>query len=594
MGRPLAFAALVAALVALALPATGALDRLEAQTQDARFALRGPVPAPDVVVVDLDSASIDLTGQWPISRRWHARAVDRLRRAGARTIAYDVQFTEPSGDDAADLALFEALGRAPGTVLSTTEVDDEGGHAVLGGADNLAEVGARAGNTSVPVDIGGVVRRVQHTQEGLTSFPVATAESTLGRRVAAPPFGPRGALVDFHGPPGTVPTYAFWSLVRPGGSRIPRRALAGKVVVVGSSAPSLQDLHPVPTAQDGLMPGPEVQANAISTVLRGLPLRDAPAWAGVLAVLVAALLVPLAALRLPGWAAGLAGAAALAGWLVAAQLLFAAGTVVAVVPPVLALVLGGAGAVGGGFLVALRDRRRTRHLFGRFVPEQVVEELLAREDGSGHIGGVRQDATVLFCDLRGFTTFAEGAEPELVIEVLNVYLSEMSDAILAEQGTVVSYLGDGIMAVFGSPVERDDHADAALRTAEAMLAVRLPRLNRWLADRGLEPFALGVGLNSGAVMSGTVGSERRMEYAAVGDTTNVAARLQAATKGTPHALFVAATTHDRLGGAARARLRAVGEQPVRGRGQGVGVWTLGPDERHEPHGAGVAALERAA
>jgi len=594
-----ALAGLVAAAFALLLPASGLLDGVEGQAQDARFALRGAVPADDVVVVDIEAESISRMGRWPIDRRWHARAVDRLRRAGARVVAYDVQFTEPSPDEASDLALYDAVGRMPGTVLSTTEVDDAGRHNVLGGDELLREVDARAGHTAVSVGTGGVVRRVAHTRDGLASFPVAAAERFRGRRVAARGFGDDGALIDFHGPSGTIPTYRFWELVRPGGRRIPRAALAGKVVVVGSSAPALQDLHPVPSERDGLMPGPEVQANAISTVLRGLPLRAAPGWAGVLAVLALALLIPLAAHRLGARAAAAAAVVALAGWLAGTQAAFAlAGLVLPVAGPVLAVVLGAVGALGGGLVVSLRERRRTRHLFGRFVPEAVVAELLEREDGSGHIGGVRQDATVLFCDLRGFTAFAEGAEPELVIEVLNVYLSEMSDAILAEHGTVVSYLGDGIMAVFGWPVERPDHADAALRAAEAMLAVRLPRLNAWLAERGLPPFALGVGLNSGAVMSGTVGSERRMEYAAVGDTTNVAARLQAATKGTPHALFVAATTHERLGDDGRDRLAPAGDLPLRGRDAAVAVWapsaSAALDERDEAHGPGVAALQRAA
>jgi adenylate cyclase len=567
-----AAAALAAALLALGAAATGALDRIEGQTQDARFALRGERPAPGVAVVAIDAESITELGRWPIRRTRHAQAIDALRRAGARTIAYDVQFTEPSGDEAADLALYEAVARARGTVLSTTEVDDRGRTNVLGGESVLRPIGARAANTSTPVDVGAVVRRVHHAIDGLETFAVAAAEAATGRQVA--PFD--GALVDYHGRPGAVPTYRFSDLLR---GRVDPALLRGRIVVVGASAPSLQDLHPVPTAGDELMPGPEVQANAISTVLRGLPLREAPWWLDVLAVVAMALAVPLASLRLrAGWAA-LAGAVALAGWLAAAQAAFDGGTVLAVVPPVLALTVGGVGALGSAAVLAARERRRVRFLFGRFVPEPVVEELLARDDASGGIAGVRQESTVLFCDLRGFTTFAEAAAPELVIDVLNTYLGEMSEAILARDGTVVSYLGDGIMAVFGSPVERADHAVQALAAAEELLAVRLPRLNAWLADRGLPPFRLGVGLNSGAVMSGTVGSERRMEYAAVGDTTNVAARLQAATKGTPHALFVGESTWRRLDERGRARLAPAGEQAVAGRGRPVPVYAPRPERR---------------
>ena len=564
-------AGIAAAAIALGAQASGILERVESQTYDTRFVLRGETPVDDLVVVDIDAESITELEQWPIDRRKHGTAIRELRKAGAKAIAYDVQFTEASPDERADLALFDAIVSAPGTVLSTTEVDENGDHNVFGGAKVLKQARARAANTSTPVGNGGSVRDVHHTIDKLETFAVAAAEAAQRRQV--PRFD--GELIDYHGPAGTVPTYQFLDLVE---GRLDPAKVRGKVVVVGSSAPSLQDLHPVPTVRDGLMPGAEVQANAISTVMRDFPLQKAPAWLGVLIVIALALLVPLASLGLRSRWAALLGVTALAGWLVAAQLAFEAGIVVAVVPGALALVGGGVGALGAGALRAARDRRRTRALFGRFVPEPVVEELLSREDASGGIGGVRQDATVLFCDLRGFTTFAEGAEPELVIDVLNQYLTQMSDAILEHGGTVVSYLGDGIMAVFGSPVERDDHAEIGLAAAAELLAVRLPRLNAWLDERGLPPFRLGVGLNSGAVMSGTVGSDQRMEYAAVGDTTNVAARLQAATKGTPHALFASQTVYDRLPDEARTTLQQAGEKAVAGRGKPVPVWALASDE----------------
>ena len=132
------------------------------------------------------------------------------------------------------------------------------------------------------------------------------------------------------------------------------------------------------------------------------------------------------------------------------------------------------------------------------------------------------------------------------------------------------------MAVFGSPLARDDHASAAVRAAEELVAERLPRFNAWLANRGLPPFDLGVGVNSGPVMSGLVGSQRRMEYAAVGDTTNVAARLQAATKDGEHAVYVSETTHARLDAVTSARLTGAGELALRGRERPVAIYAPRP------------------
>ena len=189
----------------------------------------------------------------------------------------------------------------------------------------------------------------------------------------------------------------------------------------------------------------------------------------------------------------------------------------------------------------------------------------------------------MFADLRGFTAAAERMPPETVIEMLNHYLGEMSDAILDHGGTVVSYMGDGIMALFGAPIERLDHADRAVAAAREMRDVRLPRFNAWCAGRASgDTFRMGIGVASGPVMSGNVGSERRMEYAAVGDTTNIASRLQALTKETTASVLIADSTRAALT-AAVADLAAVGALDVRGRQVPAAVWTLA-----EPAGSAVS------
>ena len=205
--------------------------------------------------------------------------------------------------------------------------------------------------------------------------------------------------------------------------------------------------------------------------------------------------------------------------------------------------LSSVGALAVHLVTVAFERERVRDLFSRFVPETVVDEVLASADGGMRLGGVQREATVMFTDLRGFTSFAESLTPEQVIEVLNRYLTAMSDAILDHGGTLVAYMGDGIMAVFGAPIDQDDHADRALAAAREMLAVRLPRFNAWLASRAwAKGFHMGIGLNTGLVMSGNVGSERRVEYTAVGDTTNTAARIEELTKGTPHQLMFSGST----------------------------------------------------
>jgi len=183
----------------------------------------------------------------------------------------------------------------------------------------------------------------------------------------------------------------------------------------------------------------------------------------------------------------------------------------------------------------------------------------------------------MFADLRGFTAAAERLPPEMVIEVLNRYLTEMSDVILDAGGTLVSYMGDGIMALFGAPLEQDDHADRAVAAARRMRDESLPRFNEWYAGRMPgEAFSMGIGVASGPVMSGNVGSASRLEYAAVGDTTNMASRLQTLTKDGPHSVLISDATR-----AALMRpvpdLRAVGALEVRGRQVPASVWTIDAD-----------------
>ncbi len=183
---------------------------------------------------------------------------------------------------------------------------------------------------------------------------------------------------------------------------------------------------------------------------------------------------------------------------------------------------------------------------------------------------------MLFCDLRGFTSFAERLEPDRVIDVLNQYLSEMSDAIMEREGTIVAFMGDGIMAVFGAPLARDDHADRAVAAAQDMLTVRLPRFNDWLFKHGFEDeFRMGIGLNSGSVMSGNVGSSTRVEYTAIGDTTNTASRIESMTKDEGLQLLLSGATRAAITDeAVRATLREVAERAVRGRDEPIVVWTL--------------------
>jgi class 3 adenylate cyclase len=229
------------------------------------------------------------------------------------------------------------------------------------------------------------------------------------------------------------------------------------------------------------------------------------------------------------------------------------------------------------------ERERLRGVFARFVPEHVVDQVLERTDDDLRLGGTRDVGTVMFTDLRGFTSFSESTAPQRVIELLNEYFSEMIDAIFGHRGTLVGYRGDGLLVVFGAPIPMDDHADRALAAAREMLDVRLPRFNRWLREHGLgDGFRMGIGVNSGHFMSGNVGSPRQLEYTVHGDTVNTAARLEAMTKTAERPILVAESTRDALLDPPED-LSFVGELDVRGRESTVRTWTLASaDGQSEP------------
>ena len=581
----LLLAAFGAVTIPLFLEVTGALKRVDLATIDARYSIRGDQePPPGVVLVAFDDVTFDqLNVQWPLPRRYHAKVIDELKAAGARTIAYDVQFTEPSGEQTEediknDNALIRAVQKAGNVVLSTTEVGAGGTTRVLGGGEALKAAGATPASTSYLTDADGRIRQVLFDQDGLESFPLAAVRIAQGGKPVERPEGD-SAHIEFPGGLGTVRKIPFSSVYD---GSFPKSAVRGKIVVVGSTATSLQDFHRTATSGDSTMAGAEIQADAIQTILDGFPLRPAPWWLNALFVIVLGALTPLLALRFKMALAIAAGLVALAAFVIAAQLAFESGTVFAVIYPIVAAVAGLLAAAAIHGLTVAFEREQARDAFARFVPEAVVDQVLADADGV-RLGGVRGEATVMFSDLRGFTSFSETLEPERVIEALNMYLTQMSEAILDHGGTLVAYMGDGIMAVFGAPLKQEDHADRALEAARDMLG-RMDGFNGWLREQGLhDGFKMGIGLDSGPVMSGNVGSERRLEYTALGDTTNTAARLEGMTKGTPHQLYISDTTRQALTRPVEDIVE-VGEAEVRGRKAKVKLWSA--QQRRVRPGAG--------
>jgi adenylate cyclase len=570
----LAAIAFCSAGIALLLYATGLMHDTELASVDTRFAIRGDEePRDDIVLVLIDDTTAhELPVRFPFPRSLHGRVIDAVDRDGAKTIAYDVEFLQPT-EARQDLALVDAVTRAgpDKVVLADSQPNEEGESGVFGGTGKtglLDDSGAVVGNTQIGEDSDGVRRRVAYEVGLMKSFPLVAAEIASGDEISESEMGGPRAWIDYAGPADSYPAVPFSRVLA---GKFPPGTFKDKIVVVGASDPTLKDIAPVPIGDD-LMSGAEVNANAIATALDGFEVQSTPLALDLFLIALMGILAPLASYRLSPLRALAAALLAGALYLVCAQLAFDAGRIVPVVYPILAL---GLSLVGSLVVYYLREafiRRRVRDTFARFVPEQVVGQVLAQTDEDLRLAGRKMEVTVLFSDIRGFTTFSETRDPGEVLEILNRYHEEMTDAVMDHGGTLISFMGDGIYAVFGAPIEQPDHADRAMASAREMLERRLPAFNDWMREQGVkDSFQIGIGLNSGPVMAGNIGSRERMEYTTIGDTVNTAARLEGMTKGSGHSLFLADSTRELLS-AADGELSFVDSMPVRGRAEEIRVW----------------------
>jgi HD-GYP domain-containing protein (c-di-GMP phosphodiesterase class II)/CHASE2 domain-containing sensor protein len=333
---------------------TGAFSPVERGTRTIRFELRHTDAPKRVTVVAIDDLTFSrLDDQWPFKRSIHARVIDMLHKAGAREIAYDVQFTEPT-QPREDHALMAAVQRAGNVTLATTQMDSRGHTNVLGGDKNLRVLHAHVGAANQFSDPGGTISHFRYDVSHLKTLPVVVAEQVRGRALDPRLFGSDGAWIDYRGGPGRFDTISFASVVS---GQFDRRLVAGRVVVVGATDPTMQDLHATPTSGAELMSGPEIQANAIETALDGISLRSAPLFVNLLLVALLGAAVPLARLRLAPLRAALLVVPLALAFALLAQVLFDRGWIVGVMPPLTALVLGSVAMIAASYLVERWERQ---------------------------------------------------------------------------------------------------------------------------------------------------------------------------------------------------------------------------------------------
>ncbi|MGB5161277.1 MAG: adenylate/guanylate cyclase domain-containing protein [Thermoanaerobaculia bacterium] len=624
--------AVASALIGLALSETRILQTLELKTLDFRFRLLGDqgVASPDIALVAIDDASLKTlepaVGRWPWPREAHSVLLSYLQRAGARLVVFDLLFLErdaqnPEGDAAFGQATAQAgnvvhsvhLGNqrtveATPDLLASASIPSVGGFDSFAGIDFPLEQIARGarglGHVAMALDQDGPWRRylllAGHQDRLLPSLALSTvlvsnsnpldslkiSDHRVEVGEAEIPLDEDWRLpIWFNGGPGTYTKHPYGQLfyselqIREGQEPgLDPDLFADKIVIVGLSAAGLHDLFTTPYSGGrgeqgeglGKMHGFEIHANAIDDLLHGRFLRQAPVWQrSGLVLLVAAVTVWLTLYT--GLIPAILGAMVVpVAYLALVQWDFGHHYQLPVVPVMLSWALALTAGLFYQYWVESAEKRKVKQIFSRYVSPDVYRELLDNPDAAS-LGGTRREMSVLFSDLRGFTTFSEGRSPEEVIDQLNEYFAAMVEVVFAHRGTVDKFVGDMIMALFGAPLEDAAHADNAVRCALAMQQ-RLQELNKtWRID-GRPELASGIGINSGEMVAGNLGSEKIQSYTVIGDNVNLGARIESLCKEFQAEILTSEFTETRLTG--DYTLEELGEVTVKGKTRPVKIFRV--------------------
>jgi adenylate cyclase len=626
---------LVAAGLAGAIANLSFFQTLELKTLDYRFRLQAgtSTASRDIVVVEIDDASIKFlepeVGRWPWPRNVYAVLIDYMRQADARLVVFDLLLTEadkqnPEADEELGRATEEFgrvihaanleeqdLGDPDWDVVRQNSIEAKGGFpdyiGILLPTPAIRKHPRAIGHVAMRLDPDGPWRRslplARFRDRVFPSLPVAAAMALQGLQMRdlrvngnEMRIGSVRARLDqdfrlpiwFNGSPGSYRRYpfshVFYSALQLQEGQKPAldlTAFKGKVVLIGVTGAALHDVFTTPysgsaaTIGDsrkifGKMPGVEVQANILDSLMHNRYLKTLGTAYSVALVAGIACISLAAVFYLSIWPAVVVLVLVPAGYLVSSSLAFGH----RVQMPIVSAILAWAFALAIGYVyqywIEGAEKRRIRRIFSHYVSRDVFHELL-NNPAAAALGGKRTLATVLFSDLRGFTTLSEKTEPEALINQLNEYFSAMVEVVFAHRGTVDKFVGDMIMALFNVPLPDQDHAESAVRCAIAMQR-RVEELNaRWRTEGRCE-FHSGVGVNTGQMIVGNVGSESIRSYTVIGDQVNLGSRLESLCKEYKVEIIISEHTRSLL--REEYPLREIGDVVVKGKSEPVKIFAV--------------------
>ncbi|MGE5403514.1 MAG: CHASE2 domain-containing protein [Candidatus Saccharibacteria bacterium] len=592
---------------------TGLWEKAELSFYDTWFVVRGQEdPGQDIVIVTMDEKSISRLGNpsnW--SREIHARFLDNLREA--KVVGFDLLFDTPK-DSSGDQLFADSLARNNNAVLAvvTSMQQDEKGNwfqQIKLPIEELSMNTSGLGFINMPMEKGNMVRRVtavdlnsMDTLGPIPSFSLALdmiandldfndmvfnkkmivkKDYLQAGKIRIPLEKDNQAMIDFWGPAHTFPTYSYVDVLE---GRIKPAFFKGKSVLVGLYSPLIkEDYYENPFTRGSLvlkgdlpLPGVEIHASALKTYRTNRFFHRAPQWVNLLFLLILWAGAFLASRHSKPWYGFIytVGIVACTFGVVYFSWLYAHYWIDFASP----LAIIGLTYIGGtieSFVQAEMERRRTRAMFSRYVSQAVVDELMLN-NAEIELGGTSKEVTVLFSDIRGFTAFSEGKPPEVIVARLNEYFTVMTNLVFKHGGTLDKYLGDGMMAVFGAPIHYPDHASRAIMCAMEMLE-KIEDLNQEWTRRGEVTMGIGIGINSGPVIVGNIGSLERMEYTVIGEDVNLASRLESMNK-EHHTQIIFSERTQRLLNERNfpynGRIKSLGGAKVRGLTEDVEIFTI--------------------
>ncbi|MFZ5517728.1 MAG: CHASE2 domain-containing protein [Candidatus Zhuqueibacterota bacterium] len=596
----------------------GVFDNLELKTYDLRFRLRGVknVDNAGIVLVTIDDQSfVSLKSRWPFPRAYFARVIENLAEAGAALIVMDIEFAEPSSvSDSDDEAFANSIRKFPHVIIAGKVVAEYGANMTLNRypirpLPKFINAGAEWAFANVYLDEDGFIRRYNLYQDlfGATCYPLAIEalryiqgippekiiQNRNGRfivgKVSIPRFGADDMLINFFGPTQHFPTYSFANIMDDQRFNLPDTTedtnifeiykqsglFRNKIVWIGASAEELQDNKFTPFFQfDGVkqtMPGVEMHANALYTMMTASYLHRANPLLvaliilalGGLSILLSNYVKPILGFILGVGIASIYALLSLASFVqlqVWLPLVF----------PLTCFSLCYVVNIVNKILIEQREKGRYRKTFQQYVARSVVDSML----NSGELpkfGGERKILTVLFSDIRAFTSYSEKYPPETVVQRLTEYLTAMVDVIFRHRGTLDKFVGDEIMALFGAPYYFANHAEHACLTALDMVA-SLRKIQKSWSEKEMEYFQIGIGINTGKVIVGNLGSIQLFDYTVIGDEVNLGARLEGANKHYSTTIIISEATYDQVRD--KAIVRELDFVRVKGKKRPVKIYEL--------------------